>query len=64
MIFFVKLVSSALPYVFLLVKLVSSILPNVLMLANHWFWDTRANDIFEIVDNIVSGDFILLWFIY
>ena len=62
--FLAKLVSSALPNVFLLMKLVSSALPNVLMSANDWFWDTRIDNIFEIVDNIVLGDFMLLWSIY
>ena len=41
-------------------KLVSNALPDVLMSANHWYWDhTRTDNIFEIVDNIVSGDFML-----
>ena len=53
-----------LPNVFLLMKLVSSALPNVLMSANDWFWDTKTDNIFEIVDNIFLGDFMLLWSIY
>jgi hypothetical protein len=75
MIFLAKLVSSALPncvfvdevgvkcftQLFLSMKLVSNALPDVLMSANHWYWDhTRIDNIFEIVDNIVSGDFMLL----
>jgi hypothetical protein len=44
---------------FLLMKLVSSALPNVLMSGHHTFWKIRTYNIFEIVDNIVSGIFML-----
>ena len=64
MIFLMKLVASALPNMCLLMKLMSSALPNVLMSANHWYWITRTDNIFEIVDNIVSADFMLSWSMY
>ena len=51
---------SGLSNVFLLMKLLSSALLNVLMLANHRFWDIRTYNIFEIVDNIVPGIYMLL----
>ena len=58
-VFWVKCFWSALPNVFLLMKLVSSALPYVLMSAYHRFWDIRTYHKFEIVDNIVSGIFML-----
>ena len=62
--FLVKLVWSALPNVCLLKKLKSNALPNVLMSADQWFWVTRIDTIFGIVDDIVPDDFVLLWSIY